>query len=95
MSVLPLLLPTFFSIYSYRKNVGSKSGSTDKLKRFGVELILYYSSENQVPVRETSEKVSGLVEKAEKLSLSENSEVKKLINEINSALYLLEIKKFQ
>ena len=85
-----------FSRYEYiEKNVSSTSGSIDKLKRFGVELILYYSSGTEGAVRETAQKVTELVEKAEKLSLSENNEVKKLINEINSALFLLEIKKFQ
>ena len=93
--VLEFLKIAFLRYEYIEKNVGRTSGSTDKLKRFGVELILYYSSETQGLVRETAEKVSKLVEKAEKLSLSENSEVKKLINEINSALYLLEIKKFQ
>ena len=95
IEVLEFLKIAFLRYEYIEKNVGSTSGSTDKLKRFGVELILYYSSETQGLVRETAEIVSKLVEKAEKLSLSENSEVKKLINEINSALYLLEIKKFQ
>ena len=95
IEVLEFLKIAFLRYDYTEKNVGSTSGSIDKLKRFGVELILYYSSETQGEVRETAEKVSELVKKAEKLSLSENNEVKKLINEINSALFLLEFKKFQ
>ena len=63
------------------------SGNIDKFKRFGIELILYYYSETQCEVRKTAEKFNELAKKAEKLSLSENNEVKKLINEINSALF--------
>ena len=63
--------------------------------RFGIELIAHYSSGNKVEVRETAEKVKEFAEKAEKLDLTQNDAVKKLINEINSAMFVLEMRNFK
>ncbi|MDC3119262.1 hypothetical protein OA503_06340 [Prochlorococcus sp. AH-716-K03] len=85
-----------FSRYEYTEaNIGSTSGSMDKLIRFGIELIAHYSSGTEVEVRETAEKVKEFAQKAEKLGLTKNNEVKKLINEINSAIFVLEMREFQ
>ena len=85
-----------FSRYEYtEENIGNASGSMDKLMRFGIELIAHYSSGNKVEVRETAEKVKEFAEKAEKLDLTQNDAVKKLINEINSAMFVLEMRNFK
>ena len=85
-----------FSRYEFvEENIGRTSGSIDKLMRFGIELIAHYSSGTEVEVRETAEKVRELAEKAENLGLTKNNEVKKLINEINSALFVLKMRNFQ
>ena len=85
-----------FSRYEYtEENIGNSSGSMDKLMRFGIELIAHYSSGNKVEVRETAEKVKEFAEKAEKLDLTQNDAVKKLINEINSAMFVLEMRNFK
>ena len=89
-------LKVAFSRYEYtEQNIGNAIGSIDKLKKFGIELILYYSASTKIELIETVEKLSELTAKAEQLSLTKNNEIKKLIIEINSALFLLEIKKFQ
>ena len=85
-----------FSRYEYiEENIGSTSGSMDKLMRFGIELIAHYSSGTKVEVRETAEKVKKFSKKAEKLGLTKNNEIMKLINEVNSAIFVLEMRKFQ